>query len=414
MQYYALTWNPHSDNIGHDLTALAATQLLPRVDRVISAEALDMPLPDYAPEDRLITLMCSHCLTRADHWPPAAPIAPVCLGVHISQQDPCGVDIGTLDGAGLEALKRVSPIAVRDLRTARRLEQLGVPHTVTGDITLLLHHEDVPRMGVVCCDAPDEVTEAIHRFRPDVTCVTHDQPDPNPDFAVRMAAAQAMVDLYAGAEMVFTRRLHCAMVCVALGTPVLLLYHPEYEDVGRFAPMNGMVRHQNVADFLRETVLHGLPAPWRNPVDLGAIQRDMRVALHDAMTRAAQLPLPLVPEAEARTWRRERTEQMLTTAARTITRLENAHYALLHEKFERLAQEDAIKAALADLLSQPEVVEGLRAVSLRQQLAALTPKERKALRSLHKQGLADVDDLTDRARELLSRLGWPENAPQDD
>ncbi len=408
MLKYALTWRPRSDNMGHDLTVLAAMQHLPRIDHVLDAEALDAPLPGLAPDDRVVTLVTSHFLTRADHWPPHMAVAPACIGVHISQEDGWGVPIAALDGAGLAALRAAAPIAVRDGRTAKRLAALDVPHAVTGDITLTLRHADVPRRGIVCCDVPEEVLHAVRAFRQDVTAVTHDNPSPPPDFDRRMDAARALLDAYAGAEMVFTRRLHCAMACLALGTPVLWLYHPEYEDIGRFAPMDGMVRRQSVDDFLLETRQHGLPAPWRNPADIGRIQQEMAVVIHKALRRAEGMPLPLVPEDEASAWRTDRTRRMMDSAAKKIAQLENAHYEELHAKFERLAAEDSAKSTLTALLTLPQVRAALQEVSLQMQLDGLSPKDQKALRTQHRQGLADVDDLLRQGLDALSSLGWPD------
>ena len=45
MLHYGLAWHPASDNLGHDLLALAARQHLPRVDFLLDADALDAPLP---------------------------------------------------------------------------------------------------------------------------------------------------------------------------------------------------------------------------------------------------------------------------------------------------------------------------------------------------------------------------------
>ena len=41
MLYYGLTWRPRTDNLGDDLTALAAMQHLPRIDHALDADALD-------------------------------------------------------------------------------------------------------------------------------------------------------------------------------------------------------------------------------------------------------------------------------------------------------------------------------------------------------------------------------------
>ncbi len=412
MLYYGLTWRSATDNLGDDLVTLAAMQHLPRVDRVLDADALDAPLPDLADDDRLVLLAPGLFLRSSAHWPPEKHIVPVCMGVHISSEDAWGLPISSLDGAGLDSLLACAPIAARDVRTANRLARLNIPHTLTGCLSLTLEHPAVRRSGVICCDVPEEIVQAIGEFRPDVTALTHSMTDPSPDFDRRMANAKALLTRYASAEMVFTRRLHCAMACLAVGTPVLLLYHEEYEDISRFAPMDSMVRKQPMDDFLRELRRHGMPAPWRNPADVGAIQRLLLTALSEGLQRAESQPLPLVPVEIADNWRQERIRRMMSTAAGKIQRLENQHYDDLHAKFTQLVLEEDVKATLQELLALPEMQSGLRAASLRLKLETLSPKEQKALQAQHKRSMVDVDDLIRKAEGALTQLGWPE--PNDD
>jgi hypothetical protein len=308
----------------------------------------------------------------------------------------------------LEALAACGPIASRDERTASRLAKLGIPHTLTGCMTLALEHRKMKRAGVICCDVPEEVVSAIRDFRQDVTVLTHAVSDPSPDFDRRMADAKALLRRYASAEMVFTRRLHCAMACLAVGTPVLLLYRPEYEDVSRFAPMDMMVRRQPVEDFIREIRRHGMPAPWRNPADIGAIQRKLLSEVAEGIRRAETQPLPLVPPPIAQAWTQERIRLMMRTAAAKIQRLENQHYDDLHQKFTQLVLEEDVKTSLQEIFALPEVEKALRAASLRLKKEQLTPKEQKALLADHKRSMVDVDDLIRKAQGALGQLGWPE------
>jgi len=409
MLYYGLTWRPSTDNLGDDLVTLAAMQHLPRVDRVLDADALDAPLSGLSDEDRLVLLAPGLFLRSSAHWPPEKHIVPVCIGVHLSEEDAWGLPLSTLDGAGYEALLACGPIAARDVRTAGRLAKMKIPHTLTGCLSLALEHPPVSRSGIVCCDVPEDVTGLLRTFRKDVTVVTHALTDPAPDFDLRMKNAQAMLTRYASAEMVFTRRLHCAMACLAVGTPVLLLYHEEYEDISRFAPMDAMVRKQPVDAFLREVRQHGMPAPWRNPADVGAIQRILLNALADGLQQAGTAMLPLVNPEEGAFWRSERIRRMMKAAAGKIQRLENQHYDELHQKFTQLILEEDVKAALTELLALPEVESALRAASLRMKLDTLNPKEQKALLADHKRNLVDVDDLVRKAHGMLEQLGWPEN-----
>lgn len=87
MIQYALAWQPQSDNLGDDLRTYAAMQLLPRIDRVLDADNLDAPIPDLSDDDRLVTLISGNVLRENTHWLPEKHIAPVCVGVHLSQED---------------------------------------------------------------------------------------------------------------------------------------------------------------------------------------------------------------------------------------------------------------------------------------------------------------------------------------
>lgn len=409
MLYYGLTWRPNADNLGDDLVSLAAMQRLPRIDLVLDADVLDAPLSGMSEGDRLLLLAPGMFLRSSAHWPPEEHIMPVCVGVHLSEEDAWGLPLSTLDGAGYDALAACAPIAARDVRTANRLAKLKIPHTLTGCLSLLLEHPAVPRKGVVCCDVPEEVVNLLREFRQDVETVTHALTKPSPDFDARMANAKALLTRYASAEMVFTRRLHCAMACCAVGTPVLLLYNAEYEDIPRFAPMDAMVRKQPVDDFLREVRRHGMPAPWRNPADVGAIQRILLGTLNDGLRRAEFAPLPLVPPEEGAHWRHDRIRRMMKAAAAKIQRLENQHYDDLHQKFSQLILEEDVKSTLTELLTLPEVENALRAASIRLQLEKLPPKEQKALQAQHKRNMVDVDDLIRQAHGMLGQLGWPDN-----
>ena len=255
----------------------------------------------------------------------------------------------------------------------------------------------------------EATVSAIRAFRKDVTVLTHSISNLSPDFNARMDNAKALLTQYASAEIVFTRRLHCAMACLAVGTPVLLLYHPEYEDISRFAPMDAMVRKQPMDDFLRELRAHGMPAPWRNPADVGAIRRIMLTSLSDGLRRAESQPLPIVPVESAQHWKQERIRRMMKSAAGKIQVLENQHYQDLHTKFTQLMQEEDVKSTLLEMLALPEVEDALRAASLRLKLEACPPKEHKALKEQHKRHLLDVDDLIRKAHGALTQLGWPEN-----
>ena len=64
----------------------------------------------------------------------------------------------------------------------------------------------------------------------------------------RLACADRLLDLYAGAKAVVTTRLHCALPCLALGTPVLFV--PTQRDRYRLQPALELAHHCSAAEFL--------------------------------------------------------------------------------------------------------------------------------------------------------------------
>lgn len=392
MLHYALAWRPNADSVGTDLATLGAMQLLPRVDIRLDVDRLDAFLPQIEDRDRVVALIPGLFLRTSSHWPPERHIAPVCAGVHIDGEDAWGLPADSLDGAGLDALRACGPILCRDERTAARLEKLGVPHQVIGCLTLALQRPDVPRKGgVVCCDAPESVVSALRELAESVTTVSHRLENASRNFGERMAAARALLETYAAADMVITRRLHCAMACLAIGTPVLLLYNSGYEDIARFAPLDSMVRAMPADAFLRQLQEEGLPAPWENPADMPAIRSAMHQAVADGLARAEGMPLPLVPPEEAAHWRSSRLMRMADSAADRIADLERQQMDAWVEKFSMLDREDSAKTILTGLL------EGLG--YSRDASKATRPRLRSA----------ELNDLVRQAWEALDALGWPEH-----
>ncbi|MBQ3485263.1 MAG: polysaccharide pyruvyl transferase family protein [Clostridia bacterium] len=410
MLHYALAWRPGADNLGADLLTLAAMRLLPRIDMLLDADNLDAYLPQIEDKDRVIALIPGLFLRSSAHWPPERHIVPVLAGVHIAEEDVWGLPLSTLDGAGLQCLSACAPVACRDVRTAARLEKLGVAHTLTGCLTLALQMEEQPsRQGIVCCDVPDAAVRAIKSLRSDVTEVTHHLDEPSEDFETRMADAQAMLRRYAGAEMVFTRRLHCAMACLAVGTPVLLLYNDDYEDVSRFAPMDTMLRKQPLDQFVQELEHHGLPRPWKNPADMAQVRKTLLDAVFAGLARAENTALPIVPPQEAVRWRETRFKRMTDSAEAKIQRLENQHYEELHTKFSLLLREDSAKQALTEILTQPEVARALRRADVRLHMKGKPLREQLSIWFHALLGDTPGSGCIEQLRQAIAPLGWPED-----
>ena len=238
-------------NIGDEIQAVAARRFLPRIDRLIPREALSR---DPGGPVRLI--LNGWFMHDARAWPPHPLIDPLPVSIHLSRRRPtrrrfwAPVPARTMLGpAGIACFKAHGPVGARDPATLRLLNAKGIDAYHSGCLSLTLPGSAVPRGDrVVACDLPAELLAALaSRTRKPPLTVSHVQPAAGAH-AARMNRAEALLDCYAGAKAVVTSRLHCALPCLALGTPVLFI--PCHDDPERHEPALALARWSTPTDFL--------------------------------------------------------------------------------------------------------------------------------------------------------------------
>ena len=79
----------------------------------------------------------------------------------------------------------------------------------------------------------------------------------------RFAKAETLLELYASAGCVVTTRLHCALPCLAMQTPVLLLGGAHGPD--RFTGLTDLVHNCSAGEFLSGEFQYDITAPPPNP-----------------------------------------------------------------------------------------------------------------------------------------------------
>jgi hypothetical protein len=292
-------------NIGDHIQTRAAAALLPRVDLVAPRD----DLAGFRPEGP-VKLLCNGWFgTAPQNFVLPAAVDVFVLSVHLSERvapgpEGAGVALGALLGdvePMRERLRRTGPVGARDLPTLRLLERLQVPAYFSGCLTLTLAPiaEVVPSGAIVLCDVPADVEAHIRRItRRPVVAVSHEG---SPGIArpgaldAALAEADQRLRLYQGAHLVVTSRLHCALPCLALGTPVRLL-HPvreaeRFEGLAELvhvlppaplgsltvdlmeAPGPNLTAHLAIAERLRAEVAAFVarPSPARDPQREGAL-----------------------------------------------------------------------------------------------------------------------------------------------
>jgi hypothetical protein len=287
-------------NIGDHIQTRAAAALLPRVDLVAPRDNL----AGFRPEGP-VKLVCNGWFGTAPHnFVLPAGVDALVLSVHLSERvapgaEGAGVALGVLLGEVDEMrarLRAAGPVGARDLATLRLLQLLGVPAYFSGCLTLTLERaEGIPASGaIVLCDVPRDVEAHIRRLtRRPVIAVGHEgAPGIEEPAALdaALAEADARLRLYQGAHLVVTSRLHCALPCLALGTPVRLL-HPVREPE-RFDGLADLV-HVLPPDPLGSLTADLLEAPGANPTAHLAIAERLRGDVAAFLARAVPARDPL-------------------------------------------------------------------------------------------------------------------------
>ena len=237
-------------NVGDYVQSMAARQFLPRVDRYLCREELH----EYAgPPTKVI--MNGHFMRYPANWPPSRDIIPLFTSFHINIRRAEGM----LTDKGVAYLKTHEPIGCRDLSTLQLLQDKGIESYFSSCLTLTLGNsfrhqsdEDIffvdvlfryptwrsvfgsfnrlqkaiesreifllgKREKLLDTLFSTDVVEAAER----VTHVYSAQTLPTEDSRFEMA--ERLLKRYEKAKLVVTSRIHCALPCLAMGTPVIFV-----------------------------------------------------------------------------------------------------------------------------------------------------------------------------------------------
>lgn len=243
--YYA-----DSENIGDDIQTYAQRRFLPRVDYWIDRESLHIFSPDE--EYKVALIMNAWFMYTPQNWPPSPYIYPLFISTHFSKYHVQWLKLKEEKySLAQRYLKENEPIGCRDASTLQMLQELGIEAYFSGCLTLTLQpFSDVKKQDYICLvDVPPEATEYVKKKGYNVRIMSHDNSalkKMSPQ--ERLEQAERYLKIYQGARCVLTSRLHCALPCTGLGTPVLVLYAPEYDE--RFSSLKRFLHTTDLESFL--------------------------------------------------------------------------------------------------------------------------------------------------------------------
>ena len=256
-------------NIGDYIQALASAQFLPHVDGFINREALK----DYNEEECKV-IMNGWYMHHPEQWPPSKKINPLFVAVHFNTL----AKEKLLSVESINYLKTYEPIGCRDTYTERTLTEKGIKAYFSGCMTLTLGYKymvnDNQRedkcyfvdpyyithwsafsliqnlfylllhwkpINTISKKYPTEIKGLRKRlilstFYREYSKIFTKETLTNAEYICqqsiyykeffrtdeeRLLEAERLIKKYAKAKLVVTSRIHCALPCLGLGTPVI-------------------------------------------------------------------------------------------------------------------------------------------------------------------------------------------------
>lgn len=253
MIYGLLTYveNKKNFNVGDNVQSLAAKQYLPQVDKYLNREAL----ADYH-GDKIKLIMNGWFTHNIHNWVPSEDIIPLFVSFHINNTAAPHM----LSEKGIAYLKKHQPIGCRDQFSVDTLKAKGIDAYFTGCLTLTLDNykvDDSQRNDEIYIVDPlysyptfEKVTYDYKRFLRSIqngnlfkigkkkkhiknfidsdllkkAIYINQEPEAN-KFTTeqKFEMAEDILQKYAKAKLVITSRIHCALPCLAMGTPVIFV-----------------------------------------------------------------------------------------------------------------------------------------------------------------------------------------------
>lgn len=253
MKHGLLTYDENKNffNVGDNIQSLAAKQFLPKVDTFLNREKLG----EY--HDEPIKLIMNGWFTHNIHnWVPSDKIDPVFVSFHMNNTAAPFM----LSEKGIAYLKKHQPIGCRDKFTVQTLQEKGIDAYFTGCLTLTLDSYkaddsqrtdkiyivdplyNYPRSEKVFYNAKHTVKSILNgkafqlgkkmkhvrkfvskEVLDKAVFVNQEPPSNTYNDEEKFAMAEKLLNDYARAKLVITSRIHCALPCLALGTPVIFV-----------------------------------------------------------------------------------------------------------------------------------------------------------------------------------------------
>ena len=275
-------------NIGDYIQICAAEQFMPRINLEIERDGLNKKL-----KKKTIIILNGWFTNHPENWPPDRNLHPLFISFHLQPES--GQKILSVR-ENIEFLKKNQPIGCRDFNTVKMLEEKGIKAYFSYCLTSTLdikYNSQNKRGGVFIVDPlysqdfgiikkfslkkmifsppikklfklkdvifpkskiedfiPKEVVDKAEKIEHYINDKTNHQD--------LMKQAKTLLKKYASAKLVITSRIHCAIPCLALGTPVLFILNGLRDENQHMSRFRGLLDHINILSLQKKEEVNSL------------------------------------------------------------------------------------------------------------------------------------------------------------
>ena len=231
---YGLMYYKSTDNIGDDIQTYVAIKFLPHIDYYIDRESLSCFVPDK--KEYVSMIMNGWFIHNKLAWPPSPYINPLLISMHFKDLEETDVGDMYLKGIGGDFLKQYGPVGARDFETIKRLEKNSIDAYFSGCLTLTLEKfSKVKKKKKICLvDVSNEVISKVKdNTNLEIEIITHSlnqKETEKKNIEERMNDVERILKKYQESSIVITTRIHCALPCLELGTPVIVIHKEVFDE----------------------------------------------------------------------------------------------------------------------------------------------------------------------------------------
>lgn len=231
MEYYYQIEGLKRNNLGDIIQGLAAKQFLPNEAKPVNREKLNL-----LPSEPSLLIANGWYQHEFDNFPPPSEVIPFYISVHIAKSD--FIKIKTIRAH----FKKNAPIGCRDSKTLWLMRGFGIPAYYSSCLTLtfissnfkLENKSEVIWVDNIDHPIPIKIEQKLNELLPNgFSKISH---DPLSRFLKFETYVEDNTELtfslfkrYEEAKLVLTTKIHCALPCIGMGVPVILI-HPNPND----------------------------------------------------------------------------------------------------------------------------------------------------------------------------------------